>query len=153
MDIQCPRCHAMNRSIARFCARCGLSLSPGDGDVLEPGRIRHPKPVPPPDDFTPCEDADHLHYRWGAAWGGSFLLGTEGIAVLLFNGAYALKDVWLDIRGRHADGRELVALKQAVDTLPVGREVKIEIPSYELPDDPVQELTVALISAAFASEA
>ncbi len=59
-----------------------------------------PDPAAPP-----CLGAEHLHYHWGSAWGDRFLLGTEGIAVALFNGAYPLREVVFELRGEDAQGR------------------------------------------------
>lgn len=156
MDRKCPRCRTLNMPVARFCSQCGLSLTAGVGGAVVPGRIRHPKPVPPPDGFEPCKEADHLHYRWGPAWGKSFLLGTEGIAVFLFNGAYPLQEVVLKVCGIDDTGTERFSLQPTIEAVPVGQEVKVEIPSYELSDDfsePVRKLEATLVSAEFGSDA
>ena len=152
MEQKCPRCRTVNVPAARFCAHCGLSLMAGTGGQLAAGRIRHPKPVPPPDGFHACRDADHLHFRWGPAYGASFLLGTEWIAVFLFNGAYPLEEVVLEVSGKDDTGKARFSVNQTVEALPVGQEVKIEIPSYELSNElatPLHELEVTLVSAEF----
>jgi len=148
MEPRCPRCQTANVSVARFCGRCGLSLTAGGGGHAGPGRVRHPRPVAPPDGFVAILGAEHLDYHWGSAWGDRFLLGTEGIAVALFNGAYPLREVVLDLRGQDAEGKELFVVEERVEELPVGRQVKVQIPSYELPN-PVAAMTVRLASAEF----
>ncbi|UCG15704.1 MAG: zinc ribbon domain-containing protein [Phycisphaerales bacterium] len=155
MEQKCPRCRTVNVRAARFCAHCGLSLRAGSGGQVAPGRIRHPKPASPPDGFHACRDADHLHFRWGPAYGDSFLLGTEGIAVFLFNGAYPLEEVVLELSGKDDTGKARFSVTQTVEALPVGQEVRIEIPSYELSNElaaPVRELDVTLVSAEFSPE-
>ena len=152
MDLTCPRCHESNRSEARFCAHCGLLLESADGGPLGPGSVRHPDPLPVPEGFEPCDDTVNLHFRWESAWGGTRLLGTEGMAVALFNGGYPLQTVVLAIRGADKTGRELFALEHPVDEAPRGREVSIEVPSYELPG-PVHKVRVSLVSAEFGTDA
>ncbi len=148
MELTCPRCLATNRSVARFCAHCGLVLESADGGPLAPGRIRHPEPLPAPEGFAPCADAVDLYFRCESAWGGARLLGTEGVSVILFNGGYPLGDVVLNVRGEDPTGRELFATEHPVGELPRGKEVTLEIPSYELPD-PVHAVSIALVSAEF----
>lgn len=151
MKIKCPRCRAENLPVARFCAECGLSVQPGASGVLEPGRIHRPDATAAPDGFQPCENADHLSFRWGSAWGSSFLSGTEGIAVGLFNGAYPLRNLVLEIRGADESGRQQFAVKHTLERLPCGEETVVEVPSYEVPA-PVSEVAVSLVSAEFGSE-
>jgi hypothetical protein len=119
---------------------------------LAAGRVLHPHPAPTPDGFLPCTEAEHLYYRWGPPSGQSFLLGTEPIAVSLFNAAYPLEEVQVVIRGKDDQGWVRFSVTQTVETMPVAEIVKLEIPSYELSDEttkPVQELEVTLVSAAF----
>jgi hypothetical protein len=151
MKIKCPRCRAENLPVARFCAQCGLSLQPGSGGKLEPGRIHRPDAVAVPEGFQPCEGAEHLSFRWGSAWGNSFLSGTEGIAVGLFNGAYPLRNVVLEIRGADESSRQQFAVKHTLESLPRGQETIIEVPSYEVPA-PVSEVAVSLVSAELGPE-
>ncbi len=152
MKQKCPRCLLTNVASARFCARCGLSLTPGEAGQLQAGRIRHPKPLAPPDGFAPCLEAEHLFFRWGPPSGDTFLLGTEGIAVSLFNGAYPLQKVMVLVRGRDDSGFVRFSVSLSVEVLPAGQVVRADVPSYELPDEvarPVAALEVALISAEF----
>ena len=151
MERKCPRCRDHNRPEARFCARCGLLLESAAGETLRPGRISHPNPLPAPDGFEPCREAESLYFRWESAWGGAMLAGTESICLVLFNGGYPLKSVGLQVAGRDGSGREVLALEHPVEELPRGRQVQVEIPSYELPA-PVRELNVSLVSAEFAAE-
>ncbi len=151
MDLTCPRCLATNRPVARFCAHCGLMLESADGGPLVPGRIRHPDPLPVPEGFAPCADAVDLYFRCESAWGGARLLGTEGVSVILFNGGYPLSDVVLNVRGEDQNGRELFATEHPTGELPRGKDMMLEIPSYELPD-PVHAVRLALVSAEFAPD-
>jgi hypothetical protein len=151
MTCKCPRCHAGNRPEARFCAHCGLSLAAGLDGTLTAGRIRHPDPLAAPEGFAPCDHAANLYYRWESAWGGRTFLGTESIAVTLFNGGYPLQHAVFAVQGRDESGRQLFASDHTADELPRGQEVRIEVPSYELPAAP-RELTVSLVAAEFGPE-
>jgi hypothetical protein len=151
MEGKCPRCRDENRPQARFCARCGLLLESSAGVPLRPGRLSHPNPLPAPDGFQPCAEAENLHFRWESAWGGSMLAGTESISVVLFNGGYPLEAVELQVSGCDGSGRQVLVVEYPVEELPRGREVKVEVPSYELPA-PVKELALSLVSAEFANE-
>jgi hypothetical protein len=150
MEIQCPRCHASNRSIARFCARCGLALEVGVDGTCRAGRIRHPQPLTPAGDYRLCVAAAYLYYRSESALGGEALLGTEGVSVFMFNGGYPLRDVVLELHGEGKDGKALLAMEQTLAELPRGEEVSFEIPSYELAA-PLARLVITLASAEFAS--
>jgi hypothetical protein len=91
-----------------------------------------------------------LYYRWESAWGGAMLLGTETLAVKLFNGGYPLEEVSLRICGLGTAGEEMFALDRTLENLPRGREVTIDVPSYELPA-PANDLTVSLVSGKYAA--
>jgi hypothetical protein len=151
MEMECPRCHAPNRDVARFCARCGLILEAGLDGTRRAGRIRHPQPVPVPDGCVPCRDAADLYYRSESSLGGQTLLGTEGVNILVFNSGYPLREVVFGVRGEGKDGRELFAVERTVTELPQGKEVALEIPSYELPA-PLGMLRVSLVSAEFRAD-
>ena len=150
-ERKCPRCHLVSRVQARFCARCGLLLEQGVSGPLRVGLLKHPSPLAAPEDFEPCGDAEHLYFRWESAWGGSMLSGTESIAVVLFNGGYPLESVALKVIGRDNADQEVFGAEHKVQSLPRGREVKLEVPSYELPA-PVRELSVSLITGEFGEE-
>jgi len=126
-----------------------MALAAGEGAVV-PGRAEHPRPLASPPEFIRCGDSTDVFFRWAPAWGGHFL-GTEGIGVSLFNGGYPLQHVMLRFRGHDDAGKELFNLTQEVDELPRGREVKIEIASYELPGPP-RKLSASLVSADFGPE-
>lgn len=148
MVQNCPRCHESIRPKARYCARCGLFLEAAPGQALVAGRVCHPCPLAPPDGFEPVQEAADLFFRCESAWGGERLIGTESIGVILFNGGYPLAEVALKVCGQDEAGAELFAENHEVDALPRGKEVKIEVPSYELPA-PTRRLAVCLISAEF----
>jgi len=99
----------------------------------------------------PCEDAADLYYRWESSLGGAALIGTEGVNVIVFNAGYPLREVVFDVRGQGEDGQELFAVERTVEELPQGKQVSLEIPSYELPA-PMRSLKVSLVSAGFAWE-
>ena len=149
--LACPRCDRANRGEARFCAHCGLPLFDEHGGPVRGGRLRHPYPEPPPAGFEPCADAVELYWRSESSFGGQRLIGTEGIGVKLFNGGYPLKEATFLIRGQDRNGREVFAGEFDARVLPRGREVTIEVPSYELPDS-IRSVRVSLKSAAFAVE-
>jgi hypothetical protein len=151
METECPRCRASNRDIARFCARCGLSLQAGLDGIRRAGRIRHPRPAPAPDGYVPCRDAADLYYHSESSLGGEVLISTEGVNVIVFNAGYPLREVVFDVRGEGKDGKELFAVERTVQELPQGKDISLEIPSYELPG-PMGALKVSLVSAAFGPE-
>jgi len=151
MGAQCPRCHAENRDIARFCARCGLVLAVGLDGTRRAGRIRHPQGVAVPDGYASCAEAADLHYRWESSLGGEALLGTEGINIFVFNSGYPLREVVFSVHGEGRDARELFAVERTVEELPQGEEIALEIPSYELPA-PLGGLKVSLVSAEFRAD-
>lgn len=72
-------------------------------------------------------------------------MGTEGIAVMVTSAGYALEEVVLEVKGLDGGGNELFAVQKSVEELPRGREVRVEVPSYDVPADP-KELTVTLVS-------
>lgn len=152
MDALCPRCGAPVRKVARFCARCGLRLERGPDGYLDAGRVPHPHPVPPPPNWRAVRQAADLHFRWESAWGGEPILGTEGLAVMLLNGGYPLRNAEIEVVGYDGEGCERFKVKAQAYELPRGRDVRVEVPSYELPNCVCRELTVTLLSAEFGSE-
>ena len=79
------------------------------------------------------------------------LLGTETIAVILFNAGYPLEEVVLKVCGQNTDGQEIFAIEQPVGELPRGKQVTIEVPSYELPE-PASDIAVSLASGKVGSQ-
>ena len=71
--------------------------------------------------------------------------------VVVFNAGYPLREVVFDVRGEGKDGKELFTVERTVGELPQGKEVALEIPSYELPA-PMGALKVWLVSAEFGPE-
>ena len=147
----CPRCRSSNRDEARFCAGCGLSLDFVPGEARRAGRIRQPHPKTAPDGFERCEDAEDLSFRWKSAWGSGTFLGSEPIAITLFNGGNALESVELRVLGGDGDGNTVFDVDMQVDALPTGKEVYIEVPSYEY-STLAKAIKVTLVSAEFGSE-
>ena len=151
MQRACPRCRTTNRDEARFCAGCGLSLDFVPGEAPRAGRIRHPRPKNAPDDFEQCEGTEDLHFQWKSAWGSGTFLGTEPIAVTLFNGGYPLESVELKVTGTDTEGKSAFDIEMQVSALPHGETVEIEVPSYEY-STPAATIKVTLVSAEFGSE-
>ncbi len=158
-SMKCPQCHTRNQAEARFCGRCGRPLADGDegpGASAEQhssdrsGPARHPDPLAVPAGFEACGGLPDLFYRWEAAWGGSMLIGTETLAVIVFNAGYPLEQVVLKIAGQDDEGREVFAVDHELAELPRGKEVTIEVPSYEL-SAPAAGITVSLSSGRYAS--
>ncbi len=146
-EQRCSQCGASNVDVARFCARCGGSMSV---DPQRCGRVPHPSPLTAPPDFRRCEEAADLCYQVEASGGGSVLLGTEGFDVTVFNGGYPLESVVLKVDGLDAQGQSVFSVELSSDRLPRGEEVTLELPSYEI-SEPASDLLVALVSAEYSS--
>lgn len=141
----CPRCGSASPSVGHFCPQCGLALDATSASV---GRAPHPNPVAIPDGYRPCQRAFDLHFRTQSAWGGTRLLGTENVGLSLFNAGYPLQTVVLNVEGLDESGQVLFSVEEAIESLPRGREVEIEIPSYEI-TEPAREISVTLVSAEY----
>jgi hypothetical protein len=152
MDYTCPRCQGNNPSAARFCRLCGLALVPGPGGLLGAGTVPHPEPLAAPAGYEPVAGAPDLHFHWEAAWGGKVLLGTETLAVQVFNGGYDLCDVVLTVCGTDENGAALLSIAQEVAHWSRGATVALEIPSWELAA-PARHILVTLEAAHFAGAA
>lgn len=153
MEKKCSRCGAVNLEIARFCRTCGLSLTPGIAGSHGAGRVAHPHPLDVSPDYDRCEGAADLFYRVESSLGGQALLDTEGASIFVYNRGYGLREVELEIIGLGdlGGGRgkgPLLKLDRAIDSLPQGRELRLEVPSYEIAT-PIQELIVTLAAAEF----
>lgn len=148
MMRKCPRCLRPAKSVARFCARCGLSLDPGSDGTLTPGRLRHPAALPPPPEFKSCAGAVDLYYHWESVSGGP-CMGAEPLAVQFFNGGYSLSAAVLQLLGRDGKNAAVFRLEQTITELPRGTHVRIEVPSYEVARE-VTAVDATLESAQFA---
>jgi hypothetical protein len=152
MELACPRCRAVNPDPARFCRRCGLALVEGpDGSLLGPGQIRHPQPLPAPAGFQPWQGVSDLYFHSKSAWGGQTLSASEPLIIDAFNAGYALVAIKIAICGTAPAGEEVFCIKREIERWPRGQTVTLEIPSWELPDEP-HKLSLALDSAEFDSE-
>jgi hypothetical protein len=151
MPMTCPRCSRRNPDVARFCRHCGLGLVAGLEGLLGAGRAPMADPLPAPAGFQPVQQAANLYLRWEAIGGGAPLLGTESLALLLFNGGYDLAEVDLRVVGTGKAGQTLCAIERTIEDWARGQQVQLEIPSYELPDR-VQALYVELRNAEFGKQ-
>ena len=115
------------------------------------GKAPHPEPLAPLEGFEPILSAANLYFHWEAAGGGAPLLGTEALALRVFNAGYDLAEVVLQVRGLDEAGVELLAVERAMEDWPRGESVKLEIPSYEMPDL-VRTLDVELVEAEFGAQ-
>ena len=151
MSMDCPRCRTANPDVARFCRNCGLGLETSPEGILGAGRAPTADPLPRPDGFQPIQQAANLYFRWEATGGGTPLLGTESLALEVFNGGYDLVRVVLRVCGSDRIGEPLCTVQREIEEWPRGRLAQLEIPSYELPDR-VQALNVELITAEFGQQ-
>ena len=148
MALECAHCGTSNPDVASFCRNCGAGLETVTATAPVPGETPHPDPVPPPKGYTRINWAANLYYGWEAAGGGEPLLGTEPIALTVFNGGYDLAQVALGVRGEDKTGRRLLTLQREIERWPRGQAVRLDIASYEMPD-PVYALYVELLKAEF----
>ena len=145
MDPRCPHCGAENLSVARFCARCGHAIAAGPNTV---GRAAHPSPEAVADGYRKCDRSADLYFRTESAWGGSRLLATENLGLVLLNAGYPLKEAVLRIEGLNGSGQALYEVEHTVEQLPRGKETTVEIPSYEM-TEPANDIRVSLVSAEY----
>lgn len=148
----CSNCQTRNQPAARYCRRCGQGFEEAAREPAASAPARHPTPLKPGPGFQPVEGMTDLYFEWHAAWGGAMLLGTETIAVVLFNGGYSLEEAVLRVRGFDTAKKCVFGLDIPVERLPRGKNVTIEIPSYEV-SQPASALGVTLKSGRFASTA
>lgn len=144
----CPACGRRNRSAARFCATCGVTLAMVGTPSGTPGRTPHPQPLPPLSEFVPCLDACDLYVKWRQGEGSA--LGVEPVTVDVFNAGYELRSVALRLVGVDSEGRMLPGVEQMISDLPRGATVRIEIPTYEVSVE-ISRLIVSLALAEWAT--
>ncbi len=149
MTQVCPRCQSTNPAAARFCAQCGLVLDAALAGAAVAGRIKHPDPVATPEGFELIDNAVDLYVRWGSAWGGERLLGTENLAGRLFNAGYSLREIVVRVYGEDQSAEQTFSIDKTIEALPRGGEETIEIASWEMPS-PAKRVSAALVSAEFA---
>jgi hypothetical protein len=114
--------------------------------------VPHPHPKNRPAGFAPVEASADLYYRCESAWGGTALLGSEGLAIEVHNTGYPLVDVRVRVSGEDSNGRSLFAVDCDVRELPSGRTERVEIASYDLPNEAAHVVRATLASAEFAPE-
>ncbi len=148
MPMECPRCSVWNPDVARFCRNCGLGLVVGPEGILGAGRAPHANPLACPAGFEPIRQAADMFFHWEATGGGAPLLGTEPLALTVFNGGYDLAQVVLHVCGTDRAGQPLFEIEREIEEWRRGGQVRLEIASYELPDR-VHALNVVLIAAEF----
>lgn len=143
----CPRCRSRVQALAHFCGSCGLVLpSPGESGV--PGQIADPRAAQVPAGFAKCADAADLYFKWESAWGDSPMLGTEPLAIQVFNRGYGLAEVELMIRVFDRSDVIMVETQRSIGVLKRGKVTTVELHSFEL-ERPVGRVEVGLVSAEF----
>lgn len=148
MALDCPRCGTSSPEVARFCRHCGLVLERAAGGVLGAGRVPHPEPLTSPENAEPIAWATNLYFQWEAAGGGAPLIGTETLALDVFNAGYDLRGVVLRVFGIDDAEEEVCEMQRELEEWPRGAHLQLEIASYELPN-PVRALKVELVTAEF----
>ena len=148
MQVACPRCRRPLADVAKFCGHCGLSLAVVAGATPVAGQVLHPEPLAVADGYQPWRQAANLHFLRESAFGGSRLIGTEPIRLQLLNAGYPLRTVRYEVRGATRDGREALRREYELERFDRGETVPLEIASWEF-DEPVEDLSVRLLSAAF----
>lgn len=143
----CDRCKESARLAAMYCPRCGEPLKQAEmtGSPVAQGQTLT-APQSKSNAWRACDNAADVQYRWGSAWGGQRLLGTENIEVAIVNRGRPLRSVVVEIRGRSANGLPPVRMFQEIEELPPNREVRFELASYEMPDE-IEELNLSIVSS------
>lgn len=126
--------------MARYCARCGRSLNDRADD---PATGHSMLLLSPPAGFSRCDGTPELYYQWESGWGGRRLLSTETHALMLFNAGATMNDVAMTISALDWNGKAIATIRSTVAVLPRGETIRVEVPSYELPDG-IETLTVAM---------
>jgi hypothetical protein len=86
-----------------------------------------------------------VYYQFDSAWGGS-RLGSESLSLSVLSCGHSLEAVLLEISGVGGQSQATFRIRQEIERLPRGDKVRVEVPSYELPDEP-RKLSVTLVSA------
>lgn len=141
-EAVCEGCGAELRKAARYCPNCGREV--GSPSQAASGPV-HRNPLRPPTDMCPITSTMDLYFRVESAWGGS-RLGSESLALSVMSCGHSLESAVLEISGIGGPDGRAFRVRQEVERLPRGEMVRVEVPSYELPDEP-RELSVALVSA------
>ncbi|QDV90481.1 hypothetical protein RAS2_15600 [Phycisphaerae bacterium RAS2] len=143
----CEGCKESARPGAMYCPRCGEPLKlAGMADSSVAQKPAHSGLKAKSPNWQACDNAADVQYRWGSAWGGPRLLGTENIEVAIVNRGRPLRSVVLEVRGRSANGLPPVRMFQEIEELPPNREVRFELASYEMPDE-IEELSLSIVSS------
>lgn len=133
---QCEHCGTPIRDLARYCSRCGRPVTKNDPPAHNAAA----------NGWRTCDNAADLKFRWGSAWGGSPLLGTENLAVTLVNYGHGLRELTVEIRGLNRNRDQVFAVRQEIEQLDSGQQATFELPSYEIPEE-TRDVTLSLISA------
>lgn len=141
----CEACGAALRQAARFCPNCGRQAAGNSKAPEAPRGPVHPNPLSPPPGMSPVAAAMDVFYQFDSAWGGS-RLGSESLSLGVLSCGHALEAVVLEISGVGGSDQTPFRIRQEIERLPRGEKVRVEVPSYELPDEP-RELSVTLVSA------
>ena len=144
---RCPRCRSTASPVARYCGTCGLAL-PTAKENLEPGRVPDPRALLVPSAFFPCGESADLFYRWESAWGDQPMLGTEPLAIQVFNRGYDLSALLLRIRVCDQSDASMLEVERSIELLRRGMTTTVEVHSYELAR-PAGHDEVTLVSADF----
>jgi len=115
---------------------------------LLPGRVPDPRALPVAQGYAPCGESADLFYRWASAWGDQPMIGTEPLAVEIFNRGYDLAAIQLRLRVCDQSGVLILEADRSIDVLRRGMTTTIEVHSYEL-SRPVGRVEVSLVSADF----
>lgn len=141
----CEACGAALRQAARYCPNCGQQAAGNSKSPQAPRGPVHPNPLRPPPEMSPVAAAMDVFYQFNSAWGGS-RLGSESLSLGVLSCGHSLEAVVLEISGVGGRDQAPFRIRQEIERLPRGDKVRVEVPSYELPDEP-RELSVTLVSA------
>lgn len=115
---------------------------------LLPGRIADPRALKVPPGFEPCKESADLFFRWASAWGDQPMIGTEPLAIEVFNRGYDLAEIQIGLRVCDQSDVCMLEAERSIDVLRRGMTTTVEVHSYELAR-PVGRVEVSLISAEF----